>query len=79
MADLNDDGFPDLLLCNSYKMFPTLPGSKDGFSPERRQDLAVGSAYASHAADLNKDGYLDLVFSTMYEGKNVGGTLVGIR
>jgi len=78
VADLNDDGFPDLLFCNSYTNVSYLyPGSKNGFSPNRRQDLAVGSAYASHAADLNKDGYLDLVFSTMYEGKNVGIILWG--
>jgi hypothetical protein len=78
VADLNDDGFPDLLICNSYTNVSYLYlGSEKGFAPERKLDLPVRSAFASHAADLNKDGYLDLVFSCMYEGTNVGVILWG--
>ncbi len=77
-ADLNDDGFPDVLVCNAYTNVSYLYwGSKEGFSLARRQELRVGAAYTSHTADLNRDGYLDLVFTGTDKGKNLGTILWG--
>ena len=78
VADLNNDGYPDIVLCNSYGNESYIYwGSKAGFSVERRTALSVGSAYVSHAADLNQDGYLDLVFGGVADGKNVATILWG--
>lgn len=75
-ADLNDDGFADVVVCNSYTNVSYLYwGGKNGFSPTRRQELRVGAAYTSHTADVNRDGYLDLVFTGKDKGKNFGTIL----
>lgn len=61
-ADFDQDGYPDIVIANSYVPVSYLyPGSKDGFSANRRIELPVGRKYASSTADLNGDGYLDLV------------------
>lgn len=72
-ADLNDDGYTDLVLCNSWDDEPTGAGTAfiywggpEGYSPARRQELLVGGGFGSSVADLNRDGYLDLVFSNTF-------------
>jgi hypothetical protein len=78
IADLNDDGYADIVLCNSYSESSYIYwGGHEGFSTGHRQELAVGSVYTSTAADLNRDGYLDLVFAGMSDGQNVGTILWG--
>ncbi len=64
VADLNDDGFNDLVLSNSYVGYSWLYwGSREGYSPGNRQELAVDNAIGVSAADLNRDGYLELIFT----------------
>jgi hypothetical protein len=77
-ADLNGDGYVDLVLCNSYREGSYLYwGGPDGFSAARREALPVGATYTSSAADLNHDGYLDLVFAGMVDHKPVSYILWG--
>ena len=83
-ADLNRDGYPDLIALNSQhagdaaESDPTAGanifwGGASGFDLERRrtvlQERNLGS---SNVADLNRDGYLDLVLGAFEakEGKN---------
>jgi hypothetical protein len=72
-ADLNKDGWPDLILpCrkvgydNEVSSF-VYYGSKDGFSSSRREELPSTGIYETAVADLDRDGWLDLVF-TSYQG-----------
>ena len=68
LSDFNDDGFVDLLLCNNNIDFAHLYwGDASGFSQQRRDSLPAGPAPASSAADLNRDGYLDLVFTHSHQ------------
>ena len=83
-ADLNRDGYPDLIVLNSQHagdaaaMDPTaganiLWGGPGGFDLEGRrtvvQERNLGS---SNVADLNRDGYLDLILGAFEakKGKN---------
>ena len=61
-ADLNDDGWTDVLICNSGPAY-LYWGGPDGYAADRRQELGVSGAYNGSAADFNRDGYLDLLFS----------------
>ena len=47
-------------------------GQQEKFSTQRRTDLPITGAFGSSAADLNRDGYLDLVFTHRVEGKHFG-------
>ncbi|MEO7651043.1 MAG: VCBS repeat-containing protein, partial [Bryobacteraceae bacterium] len=77
-ADFNDDGYPDVFICNSYIAKSFLYwGGAEGFAPGRRVVLDTGRCFASGAADLNRDGYLDLVVSGTHEGKATGTILWG--
>ena len=69
-CDINDDGYPDLILANSAHNSPSLdPGSyvylngPDGFPGEPSIILPTRMAHGVGCADLNRDGYLDLIFS----------------
>lgn len=77
-ADLDDDGLCDLVICNYYQSGSYLyKGTPRGFGTENRQTLDVGPALASTAADLNRDGYLDLVFTGSRNEKNTIAILWG--
>lgn len=69
-ADLNDDGYPDLILTSlvhnvveqhSEVGFNILWGGSDDFVDERRTIVSEYGAYTGSIADLDRDGYLDLV------------------
>ena len=69
VADLNQDGYPDLVFCNYIHNYPGVRtayvywGSRDGYSPDGRVELPTRWAAGVVARDLNSDGYPDLVFA----------------
>lgn len=78
VADLNGDGYNDLVLSASYHHGSYVYwGGPKGFSVDRRTTLPVDITYTTAAADLNRDGYLDLTLSGTENGKAVGYVLWG--
>src|SRR5258705_13602535 len=69
LADLNGDGWLDIVIANSSDGKTPLVssyiywGSKTGFSTSRRTDLPTMGANGVAAADMNGDGFVDLVFA----------------
>jgi hypothetical protein len=68
MADYNDDGFTDLLVANQWEGMgnkdttsPIYWGAADGLSPQRVTKVSTGHGYIPATADINRDGYLDIV------------------
>ena len=63
LADLNNDGYLDLIVGNAgLGLCAVLWGGPDGFDPTRRQVLPLnGTAGQPLARDLNNNGYLDLI------------------
>ncbi len=84
VADLNDDGYPDIVFSNVSNSGVTKVnsyiywGSKSGFSKNNRDELPTVGAYNNTTVDLNKDGYLDLVFSNHRESSGAA-TKYGIN
>lgn len=75
IADLNGDGFLDLIFCNLMKTegdrkanTPIYWGSADGYSASNRLVLPTIGNEDATAADLNGDGYLDLVLTSYHAG-----------
>ncbi len=72
--DLNCDGWPDIAFAltesdgnhfiNSYVYL----GGEDGYSVDRRLEIPTVGAMGVDAADLDKDGYVDLVFAAVQNG-----------
>jgi hypothetical protein len=76
VADLNQDGYLDLVAGQQFPPAPGVPqsviiyyGGADGFSPERRVAVPCpGRAVPIKLADLNRDGWLDIVTSSRLAG-----------
>jgi hypothetical protein len=69
VADLNRDGYLDIVFANTYASWGyenvdsyIYWGGPEGYSPGRRTSLDTYGAYGVTVGDLNKDGWLDLVF-----------------
>lgn len=67
-ADFNDDGWPDILVMQNGEDQPQLNlpsdlhwGSPEGFREDNVTQIDIPLAWGGHCADLNKDGYLDIV------------------
>jgi len=69
VADVDGDGWNDILFSNCYDGVSgeldsyLYWGGAEGFSVDRREALATVGAHTATAADLDNDGYTDLVFS----------------
>ena len=76
IADLDDDGFPDLFL--THRDGPAIWwGDSQGYSPDLRTRLDVPPPSSSSVADLNRDGYLDLLLSAGPEaGRNTARAII---
>ncbi len=74
VADLNYDGYLDLLFANLHNNARdySVPawiywGGADGYSPSRRADLPTQGCGITSVADLNNDGWLDIVVGNHYQ------------
>jgi hypothetical protein len=72
IADLNDDGYTDVLLVGSHEGDPggkagsyVYWGAQTGLSVSRRTEVPSRGAIGCAIADVDRDGYLDLLFSNM--------------
>ncbi len=73
VADLNEDGYLEIVFCNfnndvthnihSYIYW----GSASGYSPANMDSLPTHGALGTSVADLDGDGYLDIVFSNSHD------------
>lgn len=64
-ADFNGDGYLDLFISQiTGKNCFILWGGKDGFSTENMQSLATAGAGCANVADLDGDGYPDLILGS---------------
>ena len=68
-CDVNDDGYVDIVLANCAENAPSRDpgsfvyfGSEEGFKPDARVTLPTTRAHGVACADLDRDGYIDLVF-----------------
>ena len=76
MADYNDDGFVDLLVSNQREGTRALGeqtssiywGGQDGLSVDRVSRFPTEYALISMTADINRDGYLDIVMGAVQGG-----------
>ena len=75
--DLNCDGWPDIVFAeyydnSTYVVDSTVYyGSASGYSAADSLDLTTTGASGVAADDLDGDGYVDLVFSSYYDGNYV--------
>ncbi len=76
LADFNNDGWTDILFTSyysgsSYSSTSYLYyGSSTGFSTANRTAMATVGAWDAEIADLNHDGYLDIIFASHYSGSS---------
>ena len=65
LADLNGNGYLDLIISTKEGYLQIFHGGPEGFSPQRISKimLDVSCGHAINSADINKDGYLDLIVS----------------
>lgn len=76
MADYNDDGFVDLLVSNQQEGAGGLEGQtssiylgdQDGLSADRFSTFPTEHALIPMTADINRDGYLDIVMGAVQGG-----------
>ena len=72
LADLNDDGFTDLVLVGSHEGDNGSSigswifwGARDGLDATRRTELPTRGAIGCAVGDVDRDGHLDLLFSNI--------------
>lgn len=70
VADLNKDGWYDIIVVNNNATYNYIFwGSQNGYSSVNKTSLSLPSVsipHGSSVADLNSDGYLDLIFTSVY-------------
>lgn len=76
VADLNKDHHLDVVFANgrdknSFATYSTIYwGSASGYSPENNTPLPTHLAMQAAVADMNLDGFLDIVFANCGQGKS---------
>ena len=65
LADINRDGFIDALFSDKRHFILVYPGSKEGFSKDNTIKIPCPIPGLINSADLNNDGWLDLIISQM--------------
>src|ERR1700736_150075 len=76
IGSLNNDVYPDIVFCNYIHNYPGLRnayiywGGPDGYKPANRTELPTNWAAGVAAADLNGDGYPELIFAN--QGSEAG-------
>lgn len=72
VKDLNNDGFADIFVPSTGKKSEIFWSNKGVFSANNKTVLDSENAFSADAADLNKDGFTDLVVANFYsfDGKN---------
>lgn len=74
IQDVNGDSFLDIIFSNHYNgsSYNTnsfiYRGSSSGYSPTNKINLTTFGATGNTSADLNSDGFVDIVFSNYYNG-----------
>ena len=86
VADLNGDGYPEIVFANSAGAGgrPSGPenasflywGSEEGFSIDGRHSLPTAAATDVAIADLNRDGSPEIVFANEGSGAHLGGAMI---
>ena len=68
IADLDDDGFPEMVVCNdSENAFHLDPGhhihhfGPNGFEPEKSTTIRTDIGWGAAVADFDRDGFLDIL------------------
>ncbi|MCK4250753.1 VCBS repeat-containing protein, partial [candidate division WOR-3 bacterium] len=70
VADLNHDGWLDIIFVNKYSTNNCIYwNSEIGFNPAHKTDLPFSGSdrHGCSIADLNTDGYLDIIFTGYYQ------------
>jgi len=86
VSDLNGDGFPEIIFANGGFTYHSVEdhfnqsyvywGSREGYSKERRSALRTVNARDVKVADLNRDGYLEIVFANQGNTSGESGALI---
>jgi len=77
VADLNDDGYPDIVFANTHNdVTPNINstiywGGASGYTTTHKTELPTHGAIGLSIADLNQDGYQELVFSNATDDSSV--------
>ncbi|MBI5805513.1 VCBS repeat-containing protein [candidate division TA06 bacterium] len=77
VSDLNRDGYLDIVISNTISGIDDVCinsyifwGDSSGYSDNRKDSLPTKAGYGNAVCDLNKDGYLDIVFSNHRDGSD---------
>jgi hypothetical protein len=70
VKDLNNDGYADIFAPSQGQQSEIFWNNKGAFAGNNKTVLETENAMSADAADLNKDGIVDLVIANYFTGKN---------